>query len=159
VLAACASLEVGSYVRRGIDMRQYRTYNWAPFVEQSTGDPRLDNNRFFKEHVQLAIDRELATRGLEKTDTPDVLIRYHASIMQEAYISGAGYDRTHCDECRPELFDTGTLLIDFVDARTSQLVWRGWAKSGVDGAIDDQEWMERKIDDAVARILQRLSSR
>ena len=59
--------------------------------------------------------------------------------------SGAGYDRTHCDECRPGLFDTGTLLIEFVDARTSQLVWRGWAKSSVDGVIDDQEWMERKM--------------
>ena len=50
-------------------------------------------------------------------------------------------------------------MIDFVDARTDTLVWRGWSEESVDGTIDNQELMERKIDQTVARILQRLPGR
>jgi hypothetical protein len=32
------------------------------------------------------------------------------------------------------VYETGALLIDFVDARTDKLVWRGWAEDGVDGS-------------------------
>jgi hypothetical protein len=48
------------------------------------------------------------------------------------------------------------LLLDFIDARTNQLAWRGWAEGGFDGAIDNQDWMEARIDAAVGKILARL---
>jgi hypothetical protein len=57
------------------------------------------------------------------------------------------------------VYDAGTLLIDLVDARTNRLVWRGWAEGSVDGVIDNQEWMEARIDEAVTRILERLPRR
>jgi hypothetical protein len=41
-----------------------------------------------------------------------------------------------------------------VDARTNKLVWRGWAESTFDGVVDNQQWLERRIDEGVARILQ-----
>ena len=47
-LAACATTNVSSFVERGIDVRQYRTYSWGPAGERATGDPRLDNNQFFQ---------------------------------------------------------------------------------------------------------------
>ena len=46
--AACAALNVGSFVERGFDMSVVRTYEWAPADHLSTGDPRLDNNEFFQ---------------------------------------------------------------------------------------------------------------
>ena len=49
--------------------------------------------------------------------------------------------------------------IDFVDARTNTLVWRGWSEGNFDGVIDDQAWMEEQIDRAVIRILERLPGR
>jgi hypothetical protein len=51
---------------------------------------------------------------------------------------------------------TGTLFIDFIDTRTNRLAWRGWAEGSVDGVIDDQRWMEKVIDETVAKILARL---
>jgi hypothetical protein len=35
-------------------------------------------------------------------------------------------------------------------------VWRGWAEDSINGVIDNQEWMEQAIDQAVARILRQL---
>jgi hypothetical protein len=153
-LAGCASTEVSSYVARGVDLRVHRTYNWARDDGRSTGDPRLDNNRFFQERVKAAVDEQLANRGFQKMDSPDLIVRYHASVTQE--IEGQREPNDDCDECRPEVYDRGTLFIDLVDARTDRLVWRGWAKCSIDGVIDDQTWMEQRIDEAVVRIMREL---
>ena len=157
MLTGCASTEVRSYLARGADLHSYRTYNWQRLEPRSTGDPRLDNNPFFEKRVQAAVDRELAARGFEKTASPHFLVHYHASFTQEIQISPSEHGIA-CEECRPEVFDEGTLLIDLVDTRTSLLAWRGWAKGTVDGVVDNQEWMERRIDEAVARIMRELPS-
>lgn len=154
-LTGCASSEVKSYLARGVNLREHRTYNWALDDARSTGDPRLDNNRFFQERVQAAVEAQLADRGFEKTDSPDLIVRYHASVTQDIANREAD-DRSNCEECRPEVYDQGTLSIDLVDARTDRLVWRGWAKGSIDGVIDDQEWMEQRIDQAVVRIMREL---
>lgn len=134
--AACAPMTVRSYVERGADISAYRTYNWQPVAARSTGDPRLDNNRFFHDRIRSAVDAQLTSKGYEKTASPDVLVLYHANVEPD-----------------------GTLLIDLVDARSDRLLWRGWATGGLDAAIDDQSWMERRIDEAVARILKPLPHR
>ncbi len=154
-LTGCASSEVSSYIARGVNLRAHRTYNWALDSARSTGDPRLDNNRFFQERVQAAIDAQLADKGFEKTDSPDLIVHYHASVMQDI-ANRETKDTGDCEECWPEVYDQGTLLIDLVDARTAQLVWRGWAKGSIDGVIDDQGWMEQRIDEAVVRIMREL---
>jgi hypothetical protein len=92
----------------------------------------------------------------------DLLVRYHASVTQRIDLSDIDRESGNCgdgDSCRPYVYDAGSLVVDFVDARTDKLVWRGWSEESVDGAIDNQALMERKIDRAVARILQRLPAR
>jgi len=157
-LAACASMDVRSFVERGADPTLYRTYNWGPADAQATGDPRLDNNVFFSERIQAQVEKRLNARGFEKTtaDPPDLLIHYHASVTQEISANGADQPYAYCEDCKPYVYDAGTILVDLVDARTRRLVWRGWAEGSIAGAIDDQVWMEKRIDDAVARILERL---
>ena len=66
-LTGCASMDVSSYVERGIDVTQYRTYTWGPTEGLATGDPRLDNNQFFDERVRADVEKGLASRGFEKT--------------------------------------------------------------------------------------------
>jgi hypothetical protein len=164
ILTGCASMKVTSYTEPGIDFTQYRTYNWEPVAPLSTGDPRLDNNPFFQERVQVDVEKQLATRGFEKTTSamPDLLIRYHASVRQRLEVNSTGRDTNgYClsDDCRPYVYDKGALVLDLVDARTDRLIWRGWAEGSVEGTIDNQEWMEQKIDEVVARILERLPRR
>lgn len=159
-LAGCATLRVDSYLERGIEFSRYRSYAWAERGAFATGDPRLDNNRFFSQRVEEAVDMQLAARGFEKTTpgTADVLLHIHARMDQR--VSTAAFDPSHgrCldDTCHPEVYDAGTLIVDFMDRRTNRLAWRGWAERRVDGVIDDQKWMEATVDKTVARILGRL---
>jgi hypothetical protein len=159
-LAGCASMKVYSYVERNLDLTPYRTYDWAPMESRSVGDPRLDNNPFFDERVRAAVEQELATKGFEKATSaaPDVRLHYHASVSQDIDIRGLNREYGYCEDadCGPYVYEAGTLLVDLVDARTNKLLWRGWAEGSMDGAIDDQKWMEERIDQAVKRILERL---
>ena len=158
--AGCASMPVHSYVPRGQDLARYRTYQWAPADEVSIGDPRLDNNWFFDERVRAAVDRQLATRGFAKgrVETVDLAVHYHASVTQAIDARGVDPEYKYCEEanCGPYVYEAGTLLVDFEDARTQQLVWRGWAEAVFDDIIDDQRSMEAMVDDTVKRIFRRL---
>jgi Domain of unknown function (DUF4136) len=158
VAAGCAPIRVHAFAEPGATF-SFRTYAWASEDAVPTGDPRLDNNRFFTERVRNSVDRELAGRGFEKTEpgSSDLLVHYHATITQDVEI--APTDRAdHCYNCGTSVYDAGTLVIDLVDARTSRLVWRGWVEK-VDPVIDNQDWMEETIDWAVAQIMKKLPPR
>jgi hypothetical protein len=160
VVASCAPVRVNSYVGREFDLRRYHTYAWAPADTFSTGDPRLDNNTFFIERVQRAVDGQLRRKGFEKTaeGQPDFLIHYHARVEQRLEPSEFHPGQSGCQtgDCGPSVYDAGTLLIDFIDPRSNQLMWRGWAERALDGVIDNQAWLDETIDDAVTRIMARL---
>jgi Domain of unknown function (DUF4136) len=159
-LNACATLRINSYLERGVDFGRYRSYAWGPSDTFSTGDPRLDNNPFFSERVQSAVDRQLTTRGLEKTraGASDLVVHIHASVTQRLDMDAIDREYRRCDiaDCRAMVYEAGTLMLDFIDTRTNTLAWRGWAEGSLDGVIDDQRWMEETVDKAVERILTRL---
>ena len=161
-LSACATtMSVSSHVERGLDFTRYRTWDWGPADTLPTGDSRLDANPFFKDHVQGAVEKGLATRGLggPTSTSPDLLIHYHASINQRVNVSGAdtnhGYCYADCGQAVVE-YEAGTLVVDVVDAKTNRVVWRGWAQDSVESMLDNQDRMATKIDEAVTRMLARL---
>jgi hypothetical protein len=156
VLSGCASMNVNSYLAPDAGLTAGSTYNWASTNPRSTGDPRLDNNMFFEEAVQTAVEQRLTAKGFEKSASPDLLVHVHASITQEIVISGGERGGEPCEGCTPEVYDAGTLVIDLVDARTNRLVWRGWAVGSFEGIVDDQAWMERRMTETVDGILDRL---
>ena len=162
-LNVCATLRVESYLERGADFSRYRSYAWRLSDGFSTGDPRLDNNRFFTERVESAVDRQLRGRGFEKTgsDAADLVVHVHARVDQQldTHALDQEYGRCDAEECRPRVYDAGTPPLDFIDMRTNTLAWRGWAEGSLDGVIDDQQWMEKTIDKAVERILAQLPRR
>jgi hypothetical protein len=157
--ASCAPLRVESYAPPDIDVAAYRTYAWDQGATLRTGDPRLDNNPFFAERMRAAVDRELTRRGFEPASgAPDLLVHYHASVSQEIDMEGLDLQLGPCDDCEPHVYQAGTLLVDLVDARTTDLAWRGWAEGILDGVIDNQDVLERRVDDTVARILAEVPS-
>lgn len=160
--AGCAStMSVSSHVQSGLDFAPYRTWDWGPADALPTGDPRLDANPFFKDHVQGAVEKALAARGLgaPASGVPDLLVHYHAAIDQRVNVSGADTSRGYCyDDCSQAVqeYEAGTLVLDIVDAKTNRVIWRGWAQDSVEGVLDNQDRMAKQIDEAVTKMLARL---
>lgn len=163
VLSACATMLVSSHVERGLDFSQYRTFDWGLPDTLPVGDPRLDRDPFFRDQVEGAIEKHMATRGFERsaaTETPDVRIHYHASINQRFEVRDDDYSGNCDDEdvCPSRVieYEAGTLVVDIVDERTDRLIWRGWAQDSVEGVLGNKERLSRKIDEGVTRMFARL---
>jgi hypothetical protein len=160
VLAAgCATMTVSSHVQPGLDVARYHTYEWGPPDALPTGDARLDKNPFFQDHMMGAVEKQLARLGYQQATTtpPDLLIHYHANIAQRIDVNRLdrefGYCRDGDCDARVTEYENGTLIVDVMDARTNQLVWRGWAQANVDAVIGHPDRLRRMINDAVERML------
>src|ERR1051325_2177759 len=89
-LSGCATLNVSSHIERGVDFAQFRTWNFGPADALPTGDPRLDNNPFFKDYLEGAVGRQLESHHYARVDsgTPDLLVHYHANISKTLDVNG-----------------------------------------------------------------------
>lgn len=160
VLAGCAStMTVSSHVQYGIDFANYRTYTWGPPDELPVSDPRLDRDPFFRDHLQGAVEKRLATRGFVLSDgtAADLLMHYHAAISHRIDVNRFDHDHGYCydADCSVRVMDVeaGTIVLDIIDAHTNRLLWRGWAETGVDDMLKNRDKMARKIDEAAEKML------
>ena len=162
LLSGCATMSVGSYADRYADFTSYRTYDWGSADVLPMGDPRLDNNVFFLDDFQGAVDKEFSAKGYERSHDgmPDLLLHYHANVRQRVDVSALERNAQYCanPECRPGAteYDETTLVLDAVDTRTERLVWRGWAQTDLNGMIENQDSLARRVDEAVTRMLKEL---
>jgi hypothetical protein len=158
VLNGCATRIVSSHVELGTDFTQCRTYVWGAADSLPTGDARLDNNEFFRDHLQGAIEKELAARRLVLASSePDLLIHTHTNLTRRLDVNAVPHEYPRCQGrgCSPTVveYEIGTLMIDVVDARTKKLVWRAWSRDDMSGVIDDQPLLQRAVTDAVVEMM------
>jgi hypothetical protein len=163
VAAACAPIRVSSHVDQGRDFTRYRTFDWGPADALPANDPRFERDAFFQDHIQGAIERNMAARGFERvsaTTEPDVRVHFHAVIDRRLDVNRLDYQSGYCSssDCQVGVseYKEGTLVVDIIDVRTNRLVWRGWAQDSVEGVLDNQDRLARKIEDAVRLMFLRL---
>jgi len=158
----CATtMTASSHVRDGFDVARYRTYDWGPADALPTGDARLDKDPYFQDQLQGAVEKQLALRGivLSASGTPDLLIHYHANIDTRIDVNRSEREYGYCQgtDCESWVveYEVGTLVLDIIDARTNQLLWRGWAQDSVADELGNEDRMAQTINEAVTRILAR----
>jgi hypothetical protein len=164
-LAGCATMTVSSHIERGVEFIDYVTYDWGPRDQFPVGDPRLDNNQFFRDYLEGAIEKQMAANGYERVAAgaaPDLLLHYHASVNQRLDVYGAdlahgyyvpGQYPGYPGQSQVVEFEQGTLMLDIVDARTNRVIWRGWAQDSMSGVIDDQRRLEKQVDEGVTKMM------
>ena len=159
-LGGCAARSVHSYVEPGANLGRYHRFNWGPADRSGTGDPRLDNNEIVQARIQAAIEKQLGAKGFEKiaSGSPEVLVHYHVSVEQRLDLTDRELT-TPCPDCKPFIYDAGTLVVDLVDAGSNRVVWRGWSEGNVDGLIDNQQWLDKELDNTIKRIFDQLPRR
>ncbi len=156
--AACVTMNVASHIQPDVDFTKYHTWDWGQADALPTGDPRLDNNQFFNDYLQGAVERGMARGGYAQAPsggTPDLRVHYHANINQRFQVN----EPTDCatGNCQASVIDyeQGTLVIDVLDTKTNRVVWRGWAQDSMQGIIDNQDRLERQVDEAVRKMFAR----
>jgi hypothetical protein len=158
-LAGCATVRVSSHAERGLSWSQYRTFDWGPADALPVADPRLDRDPDFQDRVQGAIEKQMAAHGFARTSEsaqPDLLVHYHATIAERVDVDAIDRDHGYCvtADCRPRVtrYEAGTLVVDVIDARTSRLIWRGWAQDSLEGVLGNRDRVRHTVDEGVTRM-------
>lgn len=160
-VASCATMTVSSHVQRGLDFSQYRTYDWSAADALPTGDPRLDQDFHFQDHLLGAVDRRLAARGFQRvtSGSPDLLIHFHANVTRRIDVNRIDQEKGYCADqgCEFEAveYEAGTIVLDVVDRRTNRVIWRGWSQQNLQDLLGSGDRMERTVNEAVRRLLER----
>jgi len=141
------------------DFASLKTYDWLPIPAKA------DIDKLNIERIKNAVNSQMATKGLRKTpDNPDFLIASHAGKKEKVRIAdwGYGYGRhgrywggyggpRGVDVYK---YEEGSLILDFVDAKSKKLIWRGSAKAQTN-TVKTPEKRQELIDEAVQKILEK----
>jgi hypothetical protein len=160
-ISGCATMRVSSHTERGLSWSHYRTFDWGPADPLPAGDPRLEADPYFQDRVQGAIEKQMAASGFSRSAAslqPDLLVHYHATIAERIDVDEIDRDRGYCAtaDCRPRVtrYEAGTLVVDIVDARTSRLIWRGWAQDSLNRMLGNGARVRQTIDESVTRMFE-----
>lgn len=164
-LAGCAMTPRHEFDQQA-NFSELRTFSWLEPEygdrEVSVSHPVLDSP-LLGQRVRQAVTRELQERGyVQVEENPDFLVTYHTAEREDerprsgTYMS-LGYGRGHSPffgssvllDLTPRSFQEGTLIIDVVNARSDELIWRGWN----DAVLNQRSFDQQRVNESVDYIL------
>jgi Domain of unknown function (DUF4136) len=137
-----------------------KTYDWMPVPEKS------GINSLVVERVRNAVNTELKAKGLMmSSNNPDFLIAEHLGKKDKVQVTDWGYGYGPYGGywggywgpgggVSSYEYEEGSLILDFVDAKSKKLIWRGAAKAEVQN-LNTPEKSEKVINEAVKEILKK----
>ena len=139
------------------DFDRLKTYGWMAVPDKA------DIESLDVERVKKAVNNGLKAKGLKMdSNNPDFLIAEHLGTKDKVQITNWGYGygphRGYWGGywgpggITAYQYEEGSLILDFVDANTKKMIWRGVAKADVNNANTPQK-KEKLINEAVQEIL------
>jgi hypothetical protein len=150
-------LRVRSDYDKDVNLRLYKTYSWLPVKEIESKTNPLIYNELTDKRIKRAVDAQLKVKSIEYTsDSPDLRVHYHIVIENKSMVRPAAYGYNYSSYWIRNQMDVyqyreGTLIIDLMDAKNNNLIWRGWGTAVLNDSTIDLT--EEEINDAVYKIL------
>ena len=144
-----------------------KSANFSAFKTFAHKDGTKVGQSLIDDRIVAAVDAAMAAKGFTKSDNPDVFVVYHVAFDKEKDIStfssgyGGGYGPygygwgggwgggTTTTQVRDIL--VGTMVIDLIDAKGSQVAWRGMGVKEVDTQAKPEK-RDKSITNAVNKI-------
>ena len=152
-MTSCSPFQVKSDYAETANFNNYKTYKL-----------RIDDlklNDLDKDRVLNEVSKQLQSKGLSVSNTPDLIVNIKANHKQVTDIQtsrpygmwgwggpwgwGAGYNRTWTNN-----YNSGSLIIDLIDASSQKLVWQGIG-NGI--SVDSPKRKQKQIPEIVNDIL------
>jgi hypothetical protein len=152
--AGCAMIQVSEDYDRRAPFANYKTFGWMPKPDKMPLDARaaIERNPLLGKRIEEITGRILADKGMTlSADDPNILINAYVGFKERVDIAGWGYFYgprwgyfwPHLGPYDEYVYTEGTLVLDFVDAKTKEMVWRGVA----DEALRDYGASSRNFSD------------
>jgi len=158
-VGGCSSLEVNSDYDRDADFSTYSTYSWLDQPDAARGNQAND---LVIRRIESAIDNQLQLAGLTKSmGTGDLGIVWHGSSEERTSTSvdtygygGAGWGYGYngwwgggmgTTVVSHNTYDEGMLIIDLIDTKENQLVFRSVATAVLGSQSGTQEFIDKVV--------------
>jgi len=146
----------------GTDFSKYKTYKWVQIPNVQYPNSIIDDQ------IKQAIDAQLGTKGLSKTEAdPDLYVTYQVAINQEkqwnAYSTGGdhwgwggwgGWGGMQTTTATSKTINIGTLSVDMYDVASKKQIWRGDATKTLGSGKDPQK-VNKNLNKAMAKLFKK----
>lgn len=168
LLGSCAAVQVDQATATPFD--SYRHYAWAtPDIQTNRNSNPLLSSPLTTARIEQAVDQVLGERGVSRDDQhPDFYLCYHEYVADKTrsvpnlpapgyfgyrpygavWVAGrlvpVGYSywgQPWNTGYHTEHYQDGTLVLDLIDARSRELLWRG----SVDKPVNDPAGLSRQL--------------
>jgi hypothetical protein len=162
---ASSAQDVGYNFDQQADFAKFKTYKWVQVKGGESVNDLVDSQ------IKAAIDKQLATKGLTKTDADgaDLYVAYQVALNQEkqmttwdtGYAMGPGWGGRYyggyyggggMSTSTTSTIQVGTLALDMYDAQGKKLVWRGMASKQLDTKASPEK-RAKNLDKGTAKLL------
>ncbi len=126
-----------------VDFANLKTYAW------DSSRPSSRNDELIIKRIRRVVDEQLAAKGFTAaSERPDFLIALQGTKTTKV----ERWDSQHFDSWDTYTYEEGTLVLDFLDGKTKEPIWRGTAMGVLDPSPTPEE-REENANKAVARML------
>jgi hypothetical protein len=165
LLSACASgPTIVANTNPGTDFSAFKTYNFfQPLGTDRTGGVRTP----LSSRLISSMNRELISRGMSLSDSPDLLIDFVVSAEDRIDVRSTpshtvhrshwnrGFSTWPTYNTTVRQYTEGSLIIDLIDPATNTLVGEG----GAQNRISSTEFNQQQIDEIVSKVMSDLMPR
>ena len=162
VATGCSSISVRQDYDTQADFVAYKTYAWIQQPTTAVGNARAAQqmNTLLDKRIKDAVNAQLAAKGMTLvTENPDVLVMYYTGIDNKIEVQDYGYTYPRYGyggwygggQVDVYEYNEGTLIVDLIDAKSDQLVWRGTATKVIDETASAQE-REANLNEVISKL-------
>ncbi len=152
-LSACSvPIQSGAHFTEGWAPAQHTTFAWRDEIDRVVGDSRLEGNQFFHGRLHEAVEWELSLRGIryQATDA-DILVHHHLSLADHMFETEV-MDSEGQTTMETSVYESGSLVLHLVDARTGDDLWLAWGQANVEPAFNSPDAMRGWVYDLVGEM-------
>ncbi len=151
-LTGCSSTRVKTDFDPEARFGDFKTVAFHPRAGKTKAKEQGRDAPLLERRIERALQAELTKKGLSFVEAKDadVIVAFHAQIKtkRDVWVADYGWRRGWGRSVHVSEYPVGTLVVDLIDGRTRELVWRGTAK----GAVDEED-TEESVRDAVRELL------
>jgi hypothetical protein len=162
VVSGCSSVNTSFDYDNHADFSKLQTFAWMPREANTSGDVQQAqaDNSLFDNRLKNAVNGNLEAKGYSiNTTDPDFVILYHIGIQDKVNVTNWGY--TYGPYWGPwgesvdvTQYTEGTLILDFIDYSTKNIIWRGTAQKALSGNVkpeDADKNVQKVVDQLLAK--------
>lgn len=161
VMTGCSTISVNYDYDHDINWTKYNSYAWLTSPEAVGANPASNqlSGGLLDKRIHEAVSIEMTARNISQSDSPDLLLKYHLGTEEKVQVTDWGYSYSNYywgyggRQVDVYQYTQGTLVLDFIDAESKTLVWRGSATGTVDGAQRSPAEMQERINKVINKVM------